>query len=90
MSHSSQTNLQCPITATNRAHLLKGEGAKVCVSFAGPDAKTSFAASAGPFQLGGLHMMCWVTHCTNLAAHMLNQEFVFEVPSSACWLFNSL
>jgi len=72
MSPSSLTSLQCPNAATNQAHLLEDEATKVYVTFAGPDAETSLATSVEPFQLGGLHMMCLVTHCTDHAIHTIN------------------
>ena len=82
LSHySSLTSLQCPAATTNQAHLLEGEGAKVYASFARPDVKTSLAASVEHFQLGGLHMMCLVTHCIHHAMRIVNREFEFEVPS---------
>jgi hypothetical protein len=84
VSQSSQTNLQCPATTTNRAQLLEDDGAKVYTSFAGPDAETSLAVLMEPFQFGGIHMMCWVIHCTVHAMHTVNREFVFEVPSGTC------
>ena len=46
---------------TNQAHLLEGEGAKVCVTFAGPDVETNLATSVEPFQLGCLYWSCY-TH----------------------------
>ena len=72
MSPSFVTSLQCPDAAMNQAHLLESEGAKVCVTFVGPDVETSVATLVEPFQLGGFHMMCLVTHCTDHAIHTIN------------------
>jgi hypothetical protein len=63
----------------NQAHLL--EGTKGYASFTRPDAETSLAVSVEPFQLGGLHMMCWAWHILLFMLHILWTEFVFEVPS---------
>lgn len=83
-AHYFQTSLQCPTATRNLAHLLEGEGTKVYASFARPDAETSVIVLVEPFQLGSLQMMCWVTRCIDHTAHIMNQEFVFEVPSGAC------
>ena len=54
LSHySSLTSLQCPAATTNQAHLLEGEGAKVCVTFVGPDIETSLATLVEPYDVLG-------------------------------------
>ena len=61
----------------NQSPLVEDEGVKVHACFAGPDTKTSLTVLMEPFQFGGIHMMCCVTHFTIHATHTMNWEFVF-------------